>query len=154
MEEKKQQLQDDLARALGDKYGTAAANDADALPRSEQLHVSQTINCNNNHVNQNVHYAASDEFDPDNPNIIECPCCWKPASKYAICIRCNYDIPGHFHAIEVERRVARLKKHAKVSMIGCGCCIVLNMLTGNSLFFIGGLAFMGVAIALTQPIKD
>lgn len=152
MEEKKQQLQDELARALGDKFGTAAAND-DVSQCGSQLNVSQTINGNNNQVNQSVHFAASDEFDPENPNIIECPCCWKPASKYAICIRCNYDIPAHFHSIEVERRVARLNKHAKGCMIGCGSCFLLNMLTGSSLFFIGAIAFLGIAIALSQPVK-
>ena len=119
MEEKKQQLQDELARALGDKFSTAAAND-DVSQCGSQLHVNQTINGNNNH---------------------------------AICIRCNYDIPAHFHSIEVQRRVARLNKHAKGCMIGCGSCFLLNMLTGNSLFFIGAIAFLGIAIALTQPVK-
>ena len=66
--------------------------------------VNQRIDGNNN-VQVGGDLVVGEEFDPDNPNLTDCPSCWKPASRFAAqCPKCGYNIAGHFAALAREER--------------------------------------------------
>jgi len=58
--------------------------------------------------NDIINNFSDDDFDPNNPNIIDCPSCWKPTSKFANeCQRCGYAVLKHFNDIDKEERKRR-----------------------------------------------
>jgi hypothetical protein len=156
MDDKKQKLRDELARALKAEYENSdkqqAADDekVDTKPEDRHLKINQSIVGSNNSVSQSVNYIARDGFDPNNPNIIECPCCWNQASKLANCINCNLDIPAYFHSLEVERREQIAKKQAEVTLIASLACFGLNWLTGYSMFIVAGIGLLFIATSLSK----
>lgn len=90
--------------------------------------VKQRIDGNNNvqvgHVDGNLTISPDDPLDSSNPNLIQCPSCWKLASRWARpCPRCGYDIAGHFAALEREERRTR-------AMWVAGVCTVVFVLGG------------------------
>lgn len=76
--------------------------------------------------------GPDDPLDPGNPNLIECPSCWKLASRFATpCPRCGYNIRAHFAAIELEERRKQALRKAGV----CAAFFVVSgLLTSMSWF--------------------
>lgn len=74
---------------------------------------SQKITGNHNQqAGQNIINNFNDsEFDPNNPNIIDCPCCWKPTSKFANeCPKCGYAVLAHLTRELNEAQAVQIKK--------------------------------------------
>lgn len=80
-------------------------------------------------VEGDLSIVQDEPFDPDNPNLTDCPSCWKPASRYAsLCPRCGYNIVGHFAALEREERRNLVFARAKVcGLLAVGLIVLLNL---------------------------
>ncbi|WP_306604522.1 hypothetical protein [Azonexus sp.] len=94
--------------------------------------MKQRIDGDNNiqvgRVDGDLTIGQDDPFDPNNPNLTDCPSCWKPASRFAAqCPKCGYNIAGHFAALAREARCKELVGRAQV----CGVLAVCGMLLIN-----------------------
>lgn len=69
----------------------------------------------------------AETLDPSNPNLVECPSCWKIASRYAsACPHCGANIAGHFEAIARKAERDRLTTMAAASTATfLGACTVI-----------------------------
>lgn len=68
-------------------------------------------------VDGDLQVIQAEPLDPHNPNLVECPSCWKIASRYArACPFCGYDIAGHFEAIARKAERERLNVVAIMSV--------------------------------------
>lgn len=91
------------------------------------------LTLNNQHVygdnnqqagNDIINNFADNDFDPNNPNIIDCPSCWKPTSKFAnACQRCGYAVLEHLKREIIKKEIIPLKKRLKVALL----CTVISM---------------------------
>jgi hypothetical protein len=86
----------------------------------------QKIHGNNNQQagNDIINNFGDDNFDPNNPNIIDCPSCWKQTSKFANeCQRCGYAVLEHLKREIIRKEIIPLKKRLKVALL----CTVISM---------------------------
>ncbi|GAB3021640.1 hypothetical protein [Bowmanella dokdonensis] len=113
--------------------------------------MTQIINGNNN--NQ-IQFNNDPGFDPDNPNIVDCPSCWKPTSRFAEpCPRCGYNVKAHFEweqaMAQRAREEARLRSLAKIQgtavVLGLGCMFTVSWLSKKG--YITGEQMLGVFVA-------
>lgn len=87
---------------------------------SDQQHAQQIANGNSNiQAGRDVHINTSDssdpitDFDEDNPNIINCPQCWKKTGRYSdYCPHCGFGVIKHFSRMDWLEQVSLSKKHA------------------------------------------
>lgn len=119
--------------------------------------MNQKIDGDNNiqvgRVDGALNIGSDDPLDPNNPNLIECPSCWKLASRAASpCPRCGYNILAHFAAIEREERRKLVIGRAVlcgVVFIGAGILSGVSWLPqslkGTFAFAAVGAALMGAA---------
>lgn len=95
--------------------------------------MNQKIDGDNNiqvgRIDGSLNIGQEDPLDPGNPNLIECPSCWKLASRYASpCPRCGYNIVGHFSALErEERRKLILNRAVVCGVVFVGAGILTSM---------------------------
>lgn len=88
----------------------------------------QRIDGNNNvqvgRIDGDLTIGQDDPLDPRNPNLIECPSCWKLASRGASpCPRCGYPVAEHFAALERERQ----RKHIQSKAMVCAVIFLASM---------------------------
>jgi len=95
--------------------------------------MNQRIDGNNNiqvgRVHGPLNIGPDDPLDPDNPNLIECPSCWKLASREAApCPKCGFPIREHFIVLERKaRRQRALEKAAVCAAVCFGAVVLLSM---------------------------
>lgn len=83
-----------------------------------------------NRVNGDLYLVQVDALDTNNPNLIECPSCWKLASHVARgCPHCGYDVREHFERLAIEAERKRLNEGA---MLFGGLLVVSSVLFGVS----------------------
>lgn len=71
--------------------------------------------------------GLDDALDPRNPNLIECPSCWKLASRGASpCPRCGYPVAEHFAALERERQRMQAQNKATVCAVVFLACVMVT----------------------------
>jgi hypothetical protein len=86
----------------------------------QQIHGNNNQQAGHDIVN---HYSDSD-FDPNNPNIIDCPSCWKQTSKFANeCQKCGYAVLEHLKREIIRKEIIPLKKRLKIALL----CTVISM---------------------------
>ncbi len=112
----------------------------------------QHINGNHNQQagNDIINNFNDDDFDPNNPNIIDCPCCWKPTSKFANkCPRCGYAVLNHLEREVINKEIKPLlKKRLKVA-----CTLLVSSLL-FSYYFSMPMVVVGVLVLCVVYISS
>lgn len=76
-------------------------------------------------VDGDLTIGQDDPLDPGNPNLVECPSCWKLASRYASpCPRCGFPVAEHFAALVRERQRKQVQSKATV----CAVIFLVSMM--------------------------
>lgn len=112
--------------------------------------MSQKIEGDNNiqvgRVEGSLHVAQEEAFDPNNPNLIDCPSCWKPVSRAATsCPRCGFPVAAHFAALvqaERDKAAQRNVMFAFLFFIGAGLLVGMSWFPDS---LKGPLAFAALA---------
>jgi hypothetical protein len=89
---------------------------------------SQRIDGNNN-VQVGGDLVVVEPFDPDNPNLIDCPSCWKPVSRAApACPKCGFPVAAHFAAkVQAERDKAAQRNIMIAFMFFMGSGLLISL---------------------------
>ena len=107
----------------------------------------QHIKGNNNQQagNNIINNYVDDGFDPANPNIIDCPSCWKPTSKDAQeCPKCGYGVVEHLRReFVLKHKGSLLKELFKIFLL-----IVVSTLTAITLADIYWPISVGISLGI------
>lgn len=103
-----------------------------------------------------INEARRASFNPENPNIIDCPQCWEKTGRYSeACPHCGFNVAGYHLAIANQQKYKRLVRAAALSGVG-GLVLLqftdkLGLASSNqSLLTIVSLLLIGIAFCFIQ----
>ncbi len=110
-------------------------------------------NFGGDYVEGDKHSNRPDSPDPDHPNAIECPQCWKTTwVGTEKCVHCEYDIKGYLYRIDRDRRKAEFDKRVTLSYVAGSFCLMVSIILMQfssslivAILFIIGLLIFGAA---------
>lgn len=114
----------------------------------------------NQHFNGNFggDYVEGNKFsnrpnapEPDHPNAIECPQCWKVTWRGTQnCVHCEYDVWLHHENEKRKRYKAILERRANICLVIGFVCLIVTICSFNyfSIPIIGLISFFGCIFSL------
>jgi hypothetical protein len=97
-----------------------------------------------------VHQAP--KLSPDNPNLIDCPSCWQPVSRYAHpCPNCGLNVQTYFESITQRQREKSLAKRSLAAVVLGLLLMILSYVMPTKLqllTFLGGFMMLLLAYVL------